>query len=171
MVNTRLIVPVVLLTAMATVGCGDNDKGPTEPEGVTFPSLPAPLLAEFCVRGNVTKGQVVSDTLTSSDCDAADFDPDATSYFESWRVRVASSGRVTFDANSEFDNMLGLSRLISYDEATGEIVLSIIAENDDRGPEDLNALVSGMLQPNTDYFISIAGFDYSDTGPYTIDIR
>lgn len=35
----------------------------------------------------------------------------------------------------------------------------------------LNALVTVTLQPNTDYFVSISGYDYHETGPYSLDIR
>jgi hypothetical protein len=150
-----------VLFGAAGMSCGSD--------GLTFPELPSALLAEFCVRGTASAGQTVSGSVTDSDCDSADVDPNNEGYYELWRVRVGSSGSVTFDADSPFDNYLTVLRLDSYTQTTAD--LTIVGENDDRASGNLNALVTVTLQPDTDYFVAIAGYDYSETGSYTVDIR
>jgi len=149
------------------VACSKDSSGP---DGVNFPALPSTLLTAFCNRGNALVGQTKSGMLSSGDCDAAAIDPGDNSYYEIWRVRVASPITVTFDANSGFDNYLTVLRLDSYTDYSAN--LTIVGENDDRVPgSNFNALVSVTLQPNIDYFVSVSGYDYSETGPYTLQIR
>ena len=150
------------LAALLVLGVACSKDG-TGPGGVTFPPLPSDLLAGFCSRGEAVAGQTKSGSVTASDCDAGD------SYYEVWRVRVASPASVTFDATSGLDNYLTIARLESY-TSTSETV-TIVGENDDRSTSDLNALVTVTLQPNTDYFVSVSGYDYSQTGSYTLRIR
>lgn len=150
------------------VGCGGSDSN--GPDGVGFPSLPSDLLNAYCVRGEALVGQTKTGSVTFDDCDAADIEPSDSSYYEVWRVRVASQTAVTFDANSSFDNYLVVLRLDSHTATSA--ILTQMAENDDRVPgTNLNALVTVTLQPNTDYFVSISGYDYDETGPYSLDIR
>ena len=165
----RPMTPVALATALAIVlaGCGGDDA--TGPGSVEFPAIDANVLAAFCVRGQGTKGENKSGTITDNDCDAADFDPNDEAYFETWRVRVASSTSVTFDANSSFDNYLEVYRLESISGT--QVTVSLIGENDDRSSSNLNALVTVNLQPGRDYFVVISGYDYFETGPYTLAIR
>src|SRR3989440_5603480 len=151
---------LALLALGAGAACKDS-SGPNN--SVSFPALPSNLLEEFCHRGNALIGETKSGTLSSTDCDSRD------SYYEIWRIRVASTTSVTFDLNSGFDNYLTVLRLESY--STSNASLSIIGENDDRSSSNLNAMVTVSLQPNTDYFVSISGYDYSETGPYTLQIR
>jgi hypothetical protein len=151
---------LAVLLGVGVTACGD---------GLTFPELPSALLTEFCVRGVVEVGQTVQGSVSDSDCDAADARPGGVGYYEVWRVRVSSAREVTFDANSAFDNYLTLLLLESYTETTAD--LTIEDENDDRGGGDLNALVTSTLQPDTDYFIAVSGFDYAETGAYTLEVR
>jgi hypothetical protein len=158
---------IALIALGLGLACGKDSSGPG---GVTFPSLPSNMLATFCVRGEGLVGQTKSGSVTSGDCDAGDVDPADSSYYEVWRVRVASVTSVTFDANSAFDNYLTVLRLDSY--TSNSASLTLMGENDDRqAGVNLNALVTVTLQPNTDYFVSISGYDYSETGPYSLQIR
>jgi hypothetical protein len=49
--------------------------------------------------------------------------------------------------------------------------VTVVGENDDRSQTDLNALVTVRLEPNVDYVVVIAGYDDTETGPYTLAIR
>jgi hypothetical protein len=157
---TKLI--TVLFGLAGVAACGDD--------GLTFPELPSTLLAEFCNRGTATVGDDVSGSIADTDCDAADVDPTDEGYFEIWRIRVSETTAVTFDAQSAFDNYLTVLRLDSYTATTAD--LTVVGQNDDRDfPDDLNALVTVTLQPDTDYFLAVAGFDYTEVGSYSIQIR
>ena len=150
----RLAASVVVLTF--AFGCKDS-SGPS----VNFPELPTQLLADYCVVGERTVGQAISSTLSSTDCDYGD-----GSFFEVWRVRVTGSGSYRFAASSSFDNLLAVLRLDSFTTTTA--YLTLVANDDDSGP-DFNALIaSASLSPSTDYFLVVNGFGASDTGPYTI---
>lgn len=153
----------VALFALLAAGLACKDSsGPGG--GLNFPALPGALLAAYCHRGDRTVGQTLSGSVNASDCDAGD------SWFEIWRVRVASAQSVTFDANSAFDNFLEVVRLDDY--AGDTVYVTEIGENDDRSPgSNFNALVTVTLQPNTDYFVAISGYDYTETGSYTLQIR
>jgi hypothetical protein len=152
----------VLFGLAGVAACGDD--------GITFPELPAALLNEFCNRGTATVGETVSGTVADSDCDAADVNPADEGYYEIWRIRVAETTSVTFDANSAFDNYLTVLRLDSFTSTSAE--LTPVGQNDDRDfPDDLNALVTVTLQPDTDYFLAVAGYDYTEVGSYTVEIR
>lgn len=159
---------VALLAALAAgLACSDDD--PTGPATVTFPDWPATIVTGFCVRGTAVVGDTRSGTLADTDCDASDIDPTAEGYFEVWRVRVASAGNVTFDANSDFDNYLAVLRVNSVTATDADI--AFVADNDDRSATNVNALVTARLDPNVDYVVLIAGYDYTETGPYTLTIR
>lgn len=163
----KTAVTIAALASFTACG-GDDSTGPSA--NVSFPDIDPQLLALFCVRGEATPGMAPSGSLTSSDCDSADFNPGDDSFFEMWRVRVAESGSVTFDAQSEFDNYLEVFRLDGISEDS--VSVTLLGENDDRSPgNDLNALVSVTLSPGQDYFVAISGFTYQETGPYTIQIQ
>jgi hypothetical protein len=158
----------MLATAVVVgVACGDDD--PTGPGEITFPDWPAPALSALCVRGTALVGDTKSGSISASDCDGADVNPDVTGYFETWRVRVASAGDVTFDLSSSFDNFLTVLRVNSVSASGGSV--TIIADNDDRSPTDANALVRVRLEPNVDYVVGISGFDETATGAYTLAIQ
>ena len=152
---TRLSLALLVVLA----ACSKDSTGPS----VTFPPLPSDLLAGFCVQGEATVGQTKSGAVNDDDCDAGD------SFFELWRVRVAETTSVTFDATSGFDNYLTVVRLNSYTSSSANF--TILGENDDRASGNLNALVTVTLQPGIDYFVSVSGYDYSETGSYSLRIR
>jgi hypothetical protein len=142
------------------VACGDD--------GITFPELPSALLTEYCVRGTTSVGETISGTVADTDCDAADVNPADEGYYEVWRLRVSEATSVTFEADSDFDNYLVVLRLDSFTSTTAD--LRLVGEDDDSGV-DLNALLTVTLQPDTDYFVSVSGYDYTETGPYSLEIR
>jgi len=146
------------LTAAVLPGCGkDSTTGPS----VTFPTLPAQMLANFCVQGERQPAQAISGTLASSDCPLGD-----GSFFEVWRIRVPSTGTYQFAATSTFDNLLAVLRLTSFTDTSA--TLTSIASDDDSGP-GTNALISSAsLTAGSDYFLVVNGFGSTDTGPYTV---
>ena len=166
--TTRTLARLALVvTTTVALGCGDDD--PTGPGSVTFPDWPTTLNTPFCIRGTAVVGDTKSGTISDTDCEAANIDPGADGFFEVWRVRVASSQDVTFDANSTFDNYLTVIRVNSVTATT--INVAIIGEDDDRATGNTNALVTVRLEPNVDYVVVISGFDDTETGPYTLAIR
>ena len=154
------VTTMAVAVGLAGAACGDS---------LTFPELPSQLLADFCVQGTATVGETVQGTVSASDCDAADARPGGVGYYDVWRVRVSEAQSVTFDADSPFDNYLTLLRLDSFTQTSAD--LTVVDENDDRAQGNLNALLSFTLQPDTDYFIAISGFDYDETGSYSLVIR
>jgi hypothetical protein len=144
--------------------CGDS-SGPN----LSFPNLSATLRNAFCVMDNVTVNESRSGTISTSDCDSSDIDPADSSYFEVYVVKVASQQAVTFDISSNFDSYLTLLRLDSYTTTSAQ--LTFLDDNDDRSSVDLDALLTYTLLPNVDYVIVVSGFDYSETGSYTLDIN
>lgn len=168
MVTTRTIQGLALVATLAVgVACGDDD--PAGPGSVTFPDWPATMTSGFCVRGTAVVGDTKSGTISDTDCDVADVEPSDDGYYEVWRVRVATARDVTFDANSAFDNVLAVFRVNAVTATS--LDAEVVGENDDRSTNDLNGLVTVRLQPNVDYAVAISGFDYAETGPYTLAIR
>lgn len=144
------------LGAVALSACHDS-TGPS----ITFPALPAQMLARYCVRGERTPTQAISGSVTVDDCALGD-----GSYYETWRVRVGANGTYRFAASSSFDNVLFLLRVESYTDTAA--TLTQVAFDDDSGP-DTNALISAAsLQTGADYFLVVNGFGASDVGPYTV---
>jgi hypothetical protein len=168
MLSVRTLTRLALVaTITGSLGCGDDD--PTGPGSVTFADWPAAVVAGFCVRGTAVVGDTKSEVIADTDCDIADVNPADEGYYEIWRVRVASARDVTFDANSTFDNFLAIIRV---DGVTAtDINATVVGENDDRSQTNLNALVTVRLQPNVDYAVVVSGFDYDETGAYTLAIR
>ena len=168
MLSVRTLTRLALAaTITGSLGCGDDD--PTGPGSVTFADWPAAVVAGFCVRGTAAVGDTKSGIISDTDCDVADVNPADEGYYEIWRVRVASASDVTFDANSTFDNFLAIIRI---DGVTAtDLNVTVVGENDDRSQNNFNALVTVRLQPNVDYAVVVSGFDYSETGAYTLAIR
>ena len=168
MLTTRTLKTLALgVTIAVALGCGDDDA--TGPGTVTFQDWPAAVMTGFCVRGTATVGDTKSESISATDCDVADVNPSDVGYYEIWRVRVASSRDVTFDANSTFDNFLAIIRVNSV--TATDLNVSVVGENDDRSQTNFNALVTVRLEPNVDYAVVVSGYDYSETGPYTLAIR
>ena len=168
MLGTRTFTRLALLASLtAVLACGDDD--PTGPGSVTFPDLPAAVVTAFCVRGTGVVGDTKSGAIAATDCDVDDINPGDVGYYEIWRVRVATAQDVTFDANSTFDNFLAVLRVNSV--SATDIDATVVGQNDDRSQTNFNALVTVRLQPNVDYAVVVSGYDYDETGPYTLAIR
>lgn len=169
MPSTRMFTRLALVATLTlTLGCGDDDD-PTGPGNVTFPDWPAAVTTAFCVRGTAVVGETKSESISATDCDVADINPADVGYYEIWRVRVATARDVTFDANSTFDNFLAVVRVNAV--TATDLDVTVVGENDDRSPTNLNALVTVRLQPDVDYAVVVSGFDYEETGAYTLAIR
>ena len=146
------------LTAAALQGCGkDSTTGPS----VTFPTLPAQMLAAFCVQGERQPAQAISGTIATSDCVVA---VDG-SYYEVWRIRVPSTGAYQFAASSTFDNYLIVYHLDSYTDNSA--TLTSVAADDDSGPGTNALIASASLTAGQDYFLVVNGYSPTDVGPYT----
>lgn len=168
MLATRTFTRLALVASLtAILACDDDD--PTGPGSVTFTDWPSAVVTGFCVRGNAVVGDTKSEIIADTDCDIADVNPADVGYYEIWRVRVAEARDVTFDANSTFDNFLAIIRVNSV--TATDIDATVVGENDDRSATNLNALVTVRLQPNVDYAVVVSGFDYEETGAYTLAIR
>jgi hypothetical protein len=148
-----------LAASLLIAACGGDSTGP---EGVQFPDIAASEIALYCIRGEAVPSTSVNGSITSGDCHTGITDD---GYWESWHVRVASSGSVTFSASSSFDNYLELIRVDDVNDIENSSVL--IAFDDDSGT-DLNATITATLQVDTDYAIIVSGYDDSETGSYTL---
>ena len=155
-IGWRVALPAIALL----VSCGDDSSGPS----IEFPSLPAAVVADLCVRGNLTAGQSVNPTLADTDCDLGD------SYFETYVLKVAGDRSVDISMESTaFDTYLFLLRLNSFTADSADV--TIIAQDDDSGT-DTNALIDNVaLDAASDYIVVANGFDYSDVGAYTLRIQ
>jgi hypothetical protein len=169
MLTTRTLSRLALVaTAAVALACGDDDD-PTGPGSVTFPDWPATFISAFCVRGTAVVGDTKSGAIADTDCDLDDISPGEPGFYEIWRVRVASSRDVTFDASSTFDNFLAVLRVTNVTATDADVTL--VGQNDDRSAGNTNALVTVRLEPNVDYVVVLSGFDDTETGPYTLAIR
>lgn len=149
---------------------GCSSDSPTEP---AFPVLPAAVVTAYCVRGDRAAGESISGTVATTDCLLGN-----GQYYESYRVRVSTTGSYQFSANSVFDNVLAVMRLESTTVPGGpqdllsfldSAAVTLITFNDDRSGSDLNALIPAVdLTAGTDYFIVVNGFDAAEVGPYTV---
>jgi hypothetical protein len=153
----------------ALLSCS-NDDDPTGIENLDFPDLSSQLVGLYCVRGNVTAGSTMNGSLLTTDCDIADVSPSDEGYFEVFLVKVRSTQSVSFTMNSTFDSYLSLLRLVSF--TNNDADLELLAEDDDSATANgVDAKVTFTLQPNQDYFIVVSGFDYAETGNYTLSVR
>ena len=162
----RIRLPVLFMACL-TLACGGDD-GPSGAGGVQFPAIDASVLGAFCWRSNQTVPASVGGTVSSGDCDSADVDPADEGYYETYRVRVASAQSVTFSIASTYDTYLTVVRVNSISGTT--VNVTVIDEDDDSGT-DLNAMLTVTLQPGVDYFVAVGGYDYTETGPYTLSIN
>lgn len=157
----RRALPWLLL---AVAACGDS----TGPPPLEYPELSAQMVAAWCVRGNATVGQVVAGSISASDCDLGDIDESVEGYYEIYQVKVRTSRRVTFTVSSNFDSYLSLARLFDYTDTS--LDLGLLLEDDDSA-SGIDAELSYDLVPDRDYFIVVSGFDYTETGTYTLRIQ
>jgi len=149
------------LVAIALLASCKDSAGPVPQSAVTFAPLPPEVVATYCVQGNRTVADAVRGTLASTDCPFGD-----GSFFESWRIRVAEDGEYRLAASGSFDNLLILARIDSVTGTTAS--LSLVASDDDSGPE-LNALIERvLLDSDTDYLLVVNGYDAGDVGPYSV---
>jgi hypothetical protein len=159
------------IVVIGGVACSkDSSTGPNHNgNGISFDTWPANVNSTFCVQGTSLLGDNKSGSITVDDCDAAGIDESYAGYFEVWRIKVASSQVVTFDASSGFDNTLSVWRVNSV--SSSRVNVSLLAQDDDRSSSDTNALLSVQLDPNVDYVVAVGGYDYSERGTYTLRIR
>ena len=151
----RLFLPGMILTLLA---CGDdNGTGPSNE--VSFPTIAPTYLSSVCIRGTAVPTTSKSGSITDDDCDSGG----VVGYFETYRVRVASSGNVTFTVSSTFDSVLALARIGDTSDPVNTMV-ELAGDDDSAG--NLDAELTYMLQPNTEYWVLVAGYDYSETGSY-----
>lgn len=59
--------------------------------------------------------------------------------------------------------------LSSYTSSSANFTM--LGENDDRATGNYNALLTVTLEPGIDYFVVVSGYDYSETGSYSLRIR
>lgn len=170
MLPGRIRLGTLLGVMLVSLACGGGDGGgSTGPSGLTFPPLDDAVRAQFCVRGNTTVGQTKSGSISAQDCDAADLPPPGTAdtYYEIWRVRVAQAATVTFTVDAPgFDSYIDV---IQVDIVSGDVgLITFLGSDDDTIGDDPQ--ISMDLIPDTDYAIAISGFNYSETGAYTVEI-
>ena len=158
----------VLYGMLAACVIGAACKDGNGPDGLTYPDLSAAVRSTFCVMSNVTAGDNPGGVISSADCDANDVDPSDVGYYEVYIVKVASARSVTFEVSSAFDSYLTLLRLDSFTATS--VNLTGLGEDDDSG-SGLDAMLSYALQPGVNYVIAVGGYDYTETGSYSLAIR
>lgn len=130
---------------------------------VTFPAVSSSQLALYCVRGEAVPPTSRTGSISATDCQ----DGPGLSYYEAYRVRVATGATVAFRMSSTFDSYLVLLRIDQLDDFSGSAVF--LGEDDDSAG-NLDALLSFRLDPNVEYLIIVAGLDDLETGTYTLTI-
>lgn len=157
-----MIAAAMSLVLLAACG-GDDDNG-------TGPGGNSAFNQEFCVRGTAAVGQTKSGNVTASDCDAMDVaDIQEEAYYEAYLVTVPSNRSVTFDLQSAFDNVLVIGEVTGLNTSTPSV--TFFDGDDDREPGDTNALLTTGLEAGKTYVLMVAGWDYEETGNYTLQIR
>jgi hypothetical protein len=171
----RRVFRVTALAAIALLsGCGGSSTGPGQaPE---FPTLEAQLLADWCIRGNLSVGTNGSEVLSEVDCDNADTGdldtlvgfPGHSARFETWRLRVTAQTNLRITVSSNFDSFLDLYRIPDPTDPTGG---ANIASNDDLQPgvnDDARLIVT--VSPDFEYWIMVSGYDEAELGAYTLTV-
>lgn len=154
----------VILVSLACGG-GDGDGG-NGPSGLTFPPLDDAVKTQYCVRGNTTVGRNESGSVTAQDCDYADI-LSGPGYYEVWRVRVAQPATVRFKVDAP--NFNSYVDLIELTVSGGDVTNLVALSSDDNTNAD-DAELAFDLVPGTDYAVVVSGFDYPETGAYTLNI-
>jgi hypothetical protein len=160
---TSSVKALFCVAVFGVLACGgDNGTGPNDETGVTFPAIDPALAALVCIRGQAVPPTSKTGTITDDDCHTTIVDD---GYWETWRVRVPSATSVTFTVDSGFDSWLELARVGDVNDPVN--TLTFLAQDDDSGP-GLDAMLTHSLQANTEYIISVSGYDDSETGSYTL---
>jgi len=157
----------LFLCLFSLIACG-GDSG-TGPDGVTFPGIPLAVRSQFCIRGNMTPPTTANGSIGAADCSDGLVWAELERY-ETWRVRVKATTKVTFSLESpvpDVDNYLYLYKVGDLNNVFG--TLQLIAEDDDSGP-DFNATLTRLLSQDTEYWIVVAVYDESDFGAYTLQM-
>lgn len=170
----RVLGVISLLGATLLSACGTSSTGPGEaPE---FPTLPAQLLADWCVRGTLSVGTNGSEVLSETDCGTADTGeldvlvgfPGHSARFETWRLRVTQQTNLRIAVSSNFDSFLDLYRIPDPTDPTGA---ANVASNDDIEPgANTDARLIVTVSPNFEYWIMVSGYDESELGAYTLTV-
>lgn len=157
MIVTRVVQSAAMAGLLVGAACGDAT-------GPKFVNLPASFRTEACVRGQVTRHQSVSGSLASTDCDGG------SQYYEMYQLKVGADGAPDMLLTSTvFDTYL---ELYTVDSVIGDQVYGSSVSADDDSGGGTNALISGVtLLASEDYLVYVGGFDYTETGAYTLSIK
>jgi hypothetical protein len=158
---------LLVFGGLLLAACGDD---PTAPEVLApnFPALDAAFATEFCIRGTLAPNNSVSGEISDTDCETvAPVGSGPGSFYEGWRVRVAQAGSVTIQTASGFDTFVDLFRI---DDLSAPTLDDLIIFDDDSGAGE-NGRVTVTLQPGTEYWVMVSGFDADEAGPYTLEAR
>lgn len=159
----RRALVAALTLPLILVGCGDA-TGPGV--DVDFPAIAPADLAQYCIRGQAVPPVTRSGSVTVTDCQGGG-DPfyGQSGYYDAFHVRVANTAAVTFTVDSDFDSWLDL--LLVGDVSDIASTLTLLDSDDDTAP-GLDAEITHVLSPDTDYFLRVSGLDDTETGSYTV---
>lgn len=164
MKSIRYAITALLLLVLA---CGDSGTGPGS-GGPEFPSIDAGTLSSNCIRGTAVPPAIRAGNLSQTDCPTLNTIVGVTDgFWEGWRVRVSEAGPVTFSVRSDLDTTLDLFEI---DPANPALTLANLLGFDDDSGENFNAELTFTLEPETEYWILVAGFEAADVGSFTLDI-
>jgi hypothetical protein len=149
---------------VAGIACGEDNITNGDTDQVTFPTIDPNIIALFCIRGTAVPPRSVSGSVSPDDCHSGEVDD---GYWETWRVRVASTASVTFTVSSQFDSWLTLIRV---DDLNDIVNSTYILDEDDDSAGNFQAQIVYTLQPNTEYIVSVSGYDDSEGGSYTLQM-
>ncbi|MDH3225373.1 MAG: hypothetical protein OEO23_16750 [Gemmatimonadota bacterium] len=154
----------LVIAVIGAAAYGDSGTGPGLTEG--FPNIDQAILSGFCIRGTAPPPAIRPGIIGTNDCPTeGTLVGTGDGYWEGWRVRVSDVTTVTFTVDSEFDSFLDLFQI----NVANPVLNSLIAFDDD-GTGSLDAQLEWTLQPDTEYWILVSGFEALDLGSYTLDI-
>lgn len=157
--SIKLTLFAALLAPLAA--CGGDSTGP---DSVSFPTISQSTLDANCIRGTAAPPASVSGSISNADCPVSGTLVGAVDgFWEGWRVRVNSATTVTFAVTSSFDSFLDLFVINVSSPALNNLRIF-----DDDSGAGLDALFTFTLQPDTEYWIMVSGFDATDTGSFTL---
>jgi len=154
--------------AVAVAGVGmlaACSKDSTGPGSLQYPALSATVQALFCVRGNLTAGDSINGTLSTSDC----LFPD-NSHYETFLLKVPQNRSVDILLSSAtFDTYLALLRINAV--YADSLDLALITADDDGGTGTNSLIGATALSAASDYLVIVNGYDSTDVGPYNLVVR